>query len=107
MIRPRIVTLILSVNGAGGRNVNVTVNGVDNKDNTVGGPVMQVPLEAVEEFNFSTQRFSAANGRSEGAAINLITKSGINECHGSFFCFFRDQAFDGDQKSANGDGTKR
>jgi len=33
---------ILSVNGAGGRNVNVTVNGIDNKDNTVGGPVMQL-----------------------------------------------------------------
>jgi len=50
---------ILSVNGAGGRNVNVTVNGVDNKDNTVGGPVMQLPLEAVQEFKISTQRFSA------------------------------------------------
>src|SRR6185437_696811 len=56
---------ILSVNGAGGRNVNVTVNGVDNKDNTVGGPVMQLPLEAVQEFQISTQRFSAENGRSE------------------------------------------
>ena len=38
---------ILSVNGHDGRNVNVTVNGVDNKDNTVGGPVMQLPAEAV------------------------------------------------------------
>jgi len=69
---------ILSVNGEGGRNVNVTVNGVDNKDNTVGGPVMQLPLEAVQEFQISTQRFSADNGRSEGAAINMITKSGTN-----------------------------
>src|SRR5579864_1265333 len=48
---------ILSVNGDGGRNVNVTVNGVDNKDNTVGGPVMQLPAEAVQEFQVSTQRF--------------------------------------------------
>jgi hypothetical protein len=55
---------ILSVNGQNGRNVNVTVNGVDNKDNTVGGPVMQLPLEGVQEFAISTQRFSAANGRS-------------------------------------------
>jgi len=54
---------ILSVNGQDGRNVNVTINGVDNKDNTVGGPVMQLPLEAVEEFKISTQRFSAANGK--------------------------------------------
>ena len=55
--------------------MNVTVNGIDNKDNTVGGPVMQLPAEAVQEFQISTQRFSAVNGRSEGAAINVITKS--------------------------------
>src|SRR5215472_6818962 len=96
---------ILSVNGDGGRNVNVTVNGVDNKDNTVGGPVMQLPAEAVQEFQVSTQRFSAVNGRSSGAAINVITKSGTNAYHGSFFGFFRDQALNADQKVANGDGT--
>lgn len=82
----------ISINGQGGRNVNVTVNGVDNKDSTVGGTVMQLPLEAVSEFVISTQRFSAANGRSEGAAINMVTKSGTNDLHGSLFGFFRDQA---------------
>jgi hypothetical protein len=96
---------ILSVNGDGGRNVNVTVNGVDNKDNTVGGPVMQLSAEAVQEFQVSTQRFSAVNGRSSGAAINIITKSGTNQYHGSFLAFFREQAFNADQKVANGDGT--
>src|SRR5215468_8579699 len=89
---------ILSVNGQGGRNVNVTVNGVDNKDNTVGGPVMQLPAEAVQEFQISTQRFSAVNGRSEGAAINVITKSGSNGYHGSAFGFFRDQSLNAAQK---------
>jgi len=88
---------ILSVNGQGGRNVNVTVNGVDNKDNTVGGPVMQLPAEAVQEFQISTQRFSAVNGRSEGAAINVITKSGTNNIHGSAFGCFRDQALNAAQ----------
>jgi len=96
---------ILSVDGDGGRNVNVTVNGIDNKDNTVGGPVMQLPAEAVQEFQISTQRFSAVNGRSAGAAINVITKSGSNSFHGSGFGFFRDQALNADQKVANGDGT--
>ena len=66
------------MNGSDGRNVNTTVNGIDNKDNTVGGAVMQLPLEAVQEFQISTQRFSAENGRSQGAAINMITKSGTN-----------------------------
>jgi hypothetical protein len=96
---------ILSVNGEGGRNINVTINGVDNKDNTVGGPVMQLPAEAVQEFQISTQRFSAVNGRSSGAAINVITKSGTNNIHGSAFASFREQAFNADQKQANGDGT--
>src|SRR5947208_4631374 len=84
---------IFGINGSSGRNVNVTVNGIDNKDNTVGGPVMQLPLEAIQEFNISTQRFSAANGRSEGAAINVLTKSGTNDLHGSVFFFGRSEAF--------------
>jgi len=97
---------ILSVNGAGGRNVNVTVNGVDNKDNTVGGPVMQLPLEGVQEFQISTQRFSAENGRSEGAAINMITKQGTNDYHGSVFGYFRDAALDTDEKVPDGIGGR-
>ncbi|WP_051670736.1 TonB-dependent receptor [Bryobacter aggregatus] len=83
---------VIGINGSAGRNINYTVNGVDNKDNTIGGPVMQLPMEAVEEFNISTQRFSAANGRSEGAAVNVVTKSGSNVIHGSLFGFFRDTA---------------
>lgn len=97
---------VFSVDGSSGRNVNMTVNGVDNKDNSVGGPVMQLPLESIQEFNISTQRFSAANGRSEGAAINVITKSGTNEFHGSIFFQDRDQVFDAlnyfEQKGARG-----
>lgn len=78
---------VFGVNGSNGRNVNVTVNGIDDKDNTVGGPVMQLPLGAVQEFNISTQRFSAVNGRSEGAAVNVITKSGTNNYHGSLYVY--------------------
>jgi len=78
---------VFGINGSSGRNVNVTVNGIDNKDNTVGGPVMQLPLGAVEEFNISTQRFSAANGRSEGAAVNVITKAGTNNWHGGLYYY--------------------
>jgi hypothetical protein len=83
---------VFAVDGSNGRNVNVTVNGIDDKDNTVGGPVMQLPLEAVEEFYISTQRFSAANGRSEGAAITAITKSGTNQLHGSLYLLDRNEA---------------
>jgi hypothetical protein len=83
---------VYAVNGSSGRNTNTTVNGIDNKDNTVGGAVMQLPLEAVEEFKISTNRFSAENGRSEGAALNIVTKSGTNQFHGALYGFFRTQA---------------
>ncbi len=83
---------VYAVNGSSGRNTNTTVNGIDNKDNTVGGAVMQLPLEAVEEFKISTARFSAENGRSEGAALNVITKAGTNNFHGALFGFFRNDA---------------
>lgn len=53
---------------------------------------MQLPLEAVQEFKISTNRFSAENGRSEGAALNVVTKSGTNQFHGSLYGFFRTQA---------------
>jgi Carboxypeptidase regulatory-like domain len=95
---------VLSINGSDGRNINTTVNGVDNKDNTVGGAVMQLPLEAVQEFQISTQRFSAENGRSQGAAINMITKSGTNNYHGSVFGYFRNSALDTNQKVPDGTG---
>jgi hypothetical protein len=85
-----------AVNGSGGRNVNVTVNGIDDKDNTVGGSVMQLPLEAVQEFNISTQRFSAENGRSSGAVVRVITKSGTNQYHGALFLFDRDTVLNAD-----------
>lgn len=101
---------VFATNGSSGRNVNITVNGVDDKDGTVGGPVMQLPLEAIEEFNISTQRFSAANGRSEGASVNVITKSGTNSYHGSLYFFDRDQAFNTlnyfEQTAHGGSGQK-
>ena len=78
---------VVAINGSNGRNINVTVNGIDDKDNTVGGPVMQLPLSAVQEFDISTQRFSAQNGRSEGAAINVITKAGTNRFHGGGYFY--------------------
>jgi Carboxypeptidase regulatory-like domain len=90
---------VFGINGSSGRNVNVTVNGIDNKDNTVGGPVMQFPLEAIQEFVISTARFSAVNGRSEGAAINVVTKSGGSDYHGAGFYFLRDKKLNASEVS--------
>jgi Carboxypeptidase regulatory-like domain/TonB dependent receptor len=79
-----------SVGGATGRNLNITVDGGDNKDNAVGGILQNFSMEGIQEFALSTQRFSAANGRSGGALLSVVTKSGTNQFHGSIFGFFRD-----------------
>ena len=96
---------ILSVNGAGGRNVNVTVNGVDNKDNTVGGPVMQLPLEDVQEFQISTPRFSAEKRPVRRRGDQHDHEAGhTNSFHDSLFSYLRDFALNTDQKDPDGHG---
>ena len=82
-----------SVGGATGRNINITIDGGDNKDNVVGGILQNYTMEGIQEFALSTQRFSAANGRSGGALLSVISKSGTNQLHGSLFGFFRDEKF--------------
>jgi hypothetical protein len=80
------------VNGGAGRNINYQIDGGDNNDDTVGGLLQLFPLEAVQEFNFQTQRFKAEYGRSNGGVLSVVTKSGTNFWQGSGFEFFRDKS---------------
>jgi hypothetical protein len=80
------------INGGAGRNVNYQIDGGDNNDDTVGGILQAFPLEAIQEFNFQTQRFKAEYGRSNGGVMNVVTKSGTNLFQGSFFELFRDKS---------------
>ncbi|HSL21122.1 MAG TPA: carboxypeptidase regulatory-like domain-containing protein [Vicinamibacterales bacterium] len=78
--------------GGNGRNVNYQIDGGDNNDDTVGGLLQLFPLEAIQEFNFVTQRYKAEYGRSNGGVMNIVTKSGTNDMKGSWFTNFRDKA---------------
>jgi len=78
--------------GGNGRNVNYQIDGGDNNDDTVGGLLQLFPLEAIQEFNFITQRYKAEYGRSNGGVMNIVTKSGTNNYKGSFFSLFRDKS---------------
>ena len=80
------------INGGNGRNVNYQIDGGDNNDDTVGGILQAFPLEAIQEFNFQTQRFKAEYGRSNGGVLSVVTKSGTNMWSGSFFEDFRDKS---------------
>lgn len=82
----------LSVNGNRQRSNNFTVDGQDNNDLSVGGPVFFVDnQDTVADFQVVTNNFSAQYGRNQGAIVNIVTKGGTNEFHGSMFWFHRDQ----------------
>jgi hypothetical protein len=78
-----------AVNGVRPDENNLLVDGVRNVD-TFGGNAFVTPnLYAVSEFRVESNDYSATSGRSAGAQVNLITRSGTNRFHGDVFEFFR------------------
>ncbi len=82
----------VSVGGGPGRYINISIDGGDANDDFVGGQNLQISQDAVQEFNIVTQRYNAEDGRASQGVINVITKSGTNNLHGSGFWYFRDAA---------------
>jgi hypothetical protein len=81
----------LSFTGQSARSNNVMVDGLDNNDDTSGGVRGLFSQEAVREFQVLTDSYSAEFGKSAAGVVNIVTKSGTNEVHGSAFVFFRDE----------------
>lgn len=89
------------------RSANFMLDGAPNNDNGLGGiPAVAPILDAVQEFQVSTNDFGREFGRNFGADINVATKSGTNQIHGSVWEFHRNAAvnaknfFDASQPSA-------
>ena len=77
-----------SVNGGRSDQTNVTVDGLDNNDQLNGYAftgALRTTLESTEEFRVTTANGNADQGRSSGAQVSLITKSGTNSPHGSLY----------------------
>jgi len=97
----------LSVNGNRARANNFTIDGTDNNDLSIGGPNYFVDnQEIVQEFQVITSNYSAQYGRNQGAIINIVTKAGGNQFHGSGFEYFRSSYLDALTNLENRDATR-
>lgn len=80
----------------GGRETfnNFLLDGVDNNDPYVGRYVLQPSVDSIEEFKIATNSYSAQYGRSAAGQVNVITRQGTNELHGSVYEYFRNATLD-------------
>jgi len=93
-----------NINGNRDRSNNYNLDGTDNNDpffnnsalnqvGITGAPATLLPLDAIQEFNIQSQ-FGAEYGRNTGAVVNIVTRSGTNQLHGSLYEYNRNSAFD-------------
>src|SRR5689334_1096503 len=73
---------------------NFLYDGVDDNERLTLSIVLRPAVEAVREFKIQTNLYSADIGRNSGAVVDVITKSGTNQLHGSLFEFLRNSAMD-------------
>ena len=83
-----------AVNGMRPEQNMYLVDGTQNQNRMDGGYALKLPVEAIAEFRILTQTAPAEYGGTAGATTSVVTRSGSNQLHGSFYEFVRNDAFD-------------
>jgi hypothetical protein len=83
-----------SIGGQRPRNNNFTIEGVDNNNKGVTGPLVIVPNDAVAEFSLLQNQFSPEFGHSSGGQFNTVVKSGTNSFHGLAYVYNQNRNYD-------------
>src|ERR1700723_619439 len=83
----------LSFYGSNGRGNSITIDGGETSGDS-GGVRLTVNQDDVQEFQINRSNYGADLGAATGASINIVTKSGTNDVHGTLYGFFRNDALD-------------
>ena len=85
-----------SMDAGGGREEanDFLLDGVDNNDPYVNRYGVEPPMDSIQEFKVATNSYDAEYGRSSAAQINVITRQGTNEFHGSAYDYLRNRVLD-------------
>src|SRR5262245_33883628 len=78
-----------AINGNRPESNSYTLNGANNSESYEGFFVITPAVDSVEEFRIQSGTYNAEYGRAGGAIVNVVTKSGTNNFHGSLYEFFR------------------
>jgi hypothetical protein len=78
-----------AINGQRSASTNILLDGGENVDTFTATVGQSVPLDSVQEFRIITSNFSAEYGRASGGIVNVTTRSGTNDFHGTLFLFNR------------------
>ncbi len=98
----------ISANGARFDQNQLTLNGIGNVDTgNNGDQLATISLDAVQEFKMLTANYQAEYGRSSGAQINVVTKNGSSDFHGSGYLFHRHEGLNANNWKNNRDGLAR
>ena len=83
----------ISINGGRPESNNYTLDGLINTDTSLNTPAVVVSQDAIQEFKVASENYAAEYGYSANQ-VNVISKSGTNQLHGTAFLFDRNNAFD-------------
>src|SRR5262245_37409227 len=97
-------TGLFSVNGGRPQDNNFTLDGVDSNMQMMNSPGISPPMDALQEFKVATNTGSEF-GRSMGANVSMVMKSGTRNLHGTLYEYLRNDKFDANEFFANRNGT--
>jgi len=83
-----------SVNGQDDTLNNYVIDGIDNNERVIGTIGVKPNVEGIQEITVQTNSYSAEAGRTAGGVVNIVTRSGTNNFHGTAYEFFRNDIFD-------------